>query len=87
MSKEKTKQVNPVSEKVSFSFNKENYKMMSIGVGIVLLGMLLMIGGKSDNPNKMTDEIFDFQRITLAPIIIIAGYVVVLLSILKKPKE
>lgn len=57
---------------------------MLIGIGIVALGMILMIGGASEDPNKMSDAIFNFQRLTLAPIVIIAGYVVVLFSILKK---
>jgi hypothetical protein len=54
---------------------------------VVAIGMLLMTGGTSDDPNKMSEEIFDFRRLTLAPIVIIAGYVVVLLSIIKKSKE
>ena len=92
MAKEKAKPTAPkatpsVPEKVTFAFSKDNYRMMLIGIGIVAIGMLLMIGGASDDPNKMSTEIFDFRRLTLAPIVIIAGYVVVLLAIIKKPKE
>lgn len=76
-----------IPEKITFAFGKENYKMMIIGVVIVAIGMLLMVGGASDDPNKMSEEIFDFRRLTLAPIVIIAGYVIVLLSIIKKSKE
>ena len=78
---------NQLGEKATFAFGKNNYKMLLIGIGIVAIGMLCMIGGASDDPNKMSETIFDFQRLTLAPILIIAGYVVVLLAILKKPKE
>ena len=60
---------------------------MLIGIALVALGMILMIGGASDDPNKFSEDIFNFQRLTLSPIIIIAGYVVVLIAILKKPKE
>ncbi len=74
-------------EKATFAFGKDNYRLMLIGIGIVAMGMLLMIGGASDDPNKFSEDIFNFQRLTLAPIVIIAGYVVVLISILKKPKE
>ena len=91
MAKEKpkstTKAASPAPEKATFAFGKENYKMMIIGVVIVAIGMLLMVGGASDDPNKMSEEIFDFRRLTLAPIVIIGGYVVVLLSIIKKSKE
>ncbi len=76
-----------LGEKATFAFGKENYKMLLIGIAIVAVGMICMIGGASDDPNKMSETIFDFQRLTLAPILIIAGYVVVLLAILKKPKE
>lgn len=93
MSKEKAKNPAPLkttsthSEKVIFTFGKENYKIMLIGIAIVAVGMLLMTGGASDDPNKMSEDIFDFRRLTLAPIVIIAGYIVVLLAIIKKPKE
>ena len=75
-----------VGEKATFAFGKDNYKMLLIGIAIVAIGMICMIGGASDDPKKMSETIFDFQRLTLAPIVIIAGYVVVLLAILKKPK-
>jgi hypothetical protein len=95
MAKEKTKTTITSSksmfsqqgEKATFAFGKENYKLMLIGIGAVAIGMLLMIGGASKDPNVFSEDIFNFQRLTLAPIVIIAGYVVVLVSILKKPKE
>ena len=91
MAKEKSKPTSKAAsaapEKVTFAFGKENYKLMIIGVVIVAIGMILMTGGASDDPNKMSEEIFDFRRLTLAPIVIIAGYVVVLYSIIKKSSE
>ena len=78
---------NQQGEKATFAFGKENYKMLLIGIAIVAIGIICMISKPSDDPNKMSETIFDFQRLTLAPILIIAGYVVVLLAILKKPKE
>lgn len=91
MSKEKQKQsatkTNTHPEHSGFAFAKDNYKLLLIGVAIVALGMILMIGGASDDPNKFSEEIFGFRRLTLAPVCIMAGYVVVLLAILKKPKE
>src|SRR5687768_10732657 len=95
MSKEKPKTTttsskstfNQQGEKATFAFGKDNYKMLLAGVAVVAIGMICMIGKASEDPNKMSEEIFDFQRLTLAPVLIIAGYVVVLLAILKKPKE
>jgi len=74
-------------EKATFAFGKDNYKILLIGIAVVAIGMIFMMGGASDDPNKMSEDIFDFRRLTLAPILIIAGYIVVLLSIIKKPKE
>jgi hypothetical protein len=95
MAKEKPKTAAPASkstfaqqgEKATFAFGSENYKMMLIGVAVVAIGMILMIGGASEDPNKFSEDIFDFQRLTLAPLVIVAGFVVVLLAIIKKPKE
>ena len=74
--------------KTGFAFGKENYRMLVIGVVIVVIGYLLMIGGGSDNPNEFQeDEIFSFRRITLSPIVILIGFVTVLFAIMKKSKE
>lgn len=74
-------------EKTSFAFGKENYLLMIVGIVVIAIGMILMTGGASDDPNKMSEEIFNFRRLTLAPIVIVAGYIIVLLSIIKKSKE
>jgi uncharacterized membrane protein len=76
------------TRKPGFAFGKENYRMLIIGVVIVVIGYLLMIGGGSEDPTKFNaDEIFSFRRITLSPIVILAGFVVVLLGIMKKSKD
>ncbi|MEI6489524.1 MAG: DUF3098 domain-containing protein [Bacteroidota bacterium] len=75
-------------KKVNFPFGKENYRILIIGVLIVIVGYLLMIGGGSDDPTKFNaDEIFSFRRITLSPIVILSGFVVVLFGIMKKSKD
>ena len=74
--------------KPGFAFGKENYKILIIGVVVVVIGYLLMIGGGSDDPNQFhADEIFSTRRITVAPIVILAGFVVVLFGIMKKAKN
>jgi hypothetical protein len=87
MSKEKTKTSSAINEKVTFAFGKENYRLMIIGVAVIAVGMILMMGGASPDAHVMSEGIFNFQRLTLAPIVIVGGYVVVLLSILKKSKS
>ena len=68
-------------------FTKENYKWMLIGFVILILGFFLMAGGKSADPNVFNDnKIYGFQRITLAPILIIAGLVIEVYAIMKKQR-
>lgn len=57
---------------------------MAIGFGLVVLGFMLMWGGKADSPEVFNPEIFNFRRITLAPITIILGFAVVMYSIFAK---
>lgn len=68
-----------------FALGKENYRLMAIGFGIIVIGFLLMLGGKSENPNEFSDAIFSFRRITLAPVIVLAGFVFEIWAIMKKP--
>ncbi|MBM3435208.1 MAG: DUF3098 domain-containing protein [Bacteroidetes bacterium] len=70
-----------------FAFGRQNYKLLLIGLVLILVGFLLMIGGGSDDPNVFSDKIFNFRRLTLAPILVLAGYVVEIFAIMKKPKE
>jgi fumarate reductase subunit D len=74
-------------EKINFALGRENYKLLAIGFVIIVIGFLLMLGGKSDNPAEFSDEIFSFRRITLAPIVVLAGFVFEIWAIMKKPKE
>ncbi|MCH7534393.1 MAG: DUF3098 domain-containing protein [Bacteroidetes bacterium] len=73
--------------KGSFVFDKENYKFMLIGIGIIVLGFILMSGGGSDDPNVFNEEIFSTRRITIAPIVVLIGFGVEIYAIMKKPKS
>ncbi|HEV2353340.1 MAG TPA: DUF3098 domain-containing protein [Puia sp.] len=69
-------------------FGKENYRWMLIGIVLVALGLVLMIGGKSPDPNVFNPkEIYSFRRITLAPILILGGFVVEIFAIFRKGKS
>jgi hypothetical protein len=58
---------------------------MLIGAALILVGMLLMSGGKSADPNVFNvNEVYSFRRITLAPIVIITGFIVEIYAIFKK---
>lgn len=71
----------------TFSFGRDNYMFILIGIGVLVLGYLLMIGGGSDSPDKYNPEIFSSQRITVAPVTLLIGFAIVLYGIMKKPKQ
>lgn len=75
------------SAKPDFPLQKENYILLVIGFAIIIIGFLLMIGGKAENPNEFNPEIFNFRRITLAPIVVLFGFAFEIWAIMKKPKE
>ncbi len=69
-------------------FGKENYMWMLIGLAVAALGFFLMAGGKSSDPAKFNDnDVYSTTRITIAPILIIAGLVIEIFAIMRKPKE
>jgi hypothetical protein len=70
-----------------FVFGKHNYKFLLIGLGFILAGFLLMMGGGSDSPDEFNDAMFGFQRLTLAPILILAGFAIQIYAIMSKPKD
>jgi hypothetical protein len=68
-------------------FSKDNYIWMLAGIVLIAVGMVMMSGGKSDDPNVFNPkEVYGFWRITVAPIIIMLGLVVEIYAIFKKPK-
>ena len=74
--------------KENFALGKENYILLIIGFVIIVLGFILMIGGKSEDPTVFNeDELFSFRRITLAPIVVLAGFIFEIWAIMKKPKS
>ena len=76
------------SEKFGFALSKQNYYLLAIGFVIIIIGFLLMIGGGSEDPNVFNEEeLFSFRRITLAPVVILAGFVFEIYAIMKKPKD
>ena len=68
-------------------FSRENYLWMLAGAVIIAIGLLLMAGGKSDDPNVFNEkEVYSTTRITIAPILIILGLVVEIFAVFRKPK-
>lgn len=68
-------------------FSKENYTLMLIGIVVIALGMFVMSGGKSNDPGVFDQkEVYSSSRITIAPLLILAGLAIEVFAIFKKPK-
>jgi len=77
-----------MNENKKFVFGKDNYIFIISGVIVTLIGFILMIGGGSDDPNVFNEkELFSPIRITISPLLVIAGYGIVIYGIMKKRKK
>jgi drug/metabolite transporter (DMT)-like permease len=69
-------------------FDKENLVWMLGGVVIMIIGFFLMAGGRSEDPNVFNpDEVYSTTRITVAPIVILIGLIVLIVAIFRQPKN
>lgn len=69
-------------------FGKDNYIWMLAGLVVMAIGMFLMSGGKSTDPAVFDAKaVYSTTRITIAPILILAGLVIEIYAIFKQPKE
>jgi hypothetical protein len=72
------------NEDKGFALGRKNLRLLVIGFLIIIVGFVLMIGGNSTDPNVFNKEIFSFRRITLAPIVVITGFIFEIYAIMKK---
>lgn len=84
MSKKKEHTKNQESH---FIFGKKNYQIMFIGLAVIAIGFLLMAGGGSEDPNTFNEDIYNFQRIRLAPALVLLGFAIEVYAILLNPKK
>ncbi len=82
----KTKNEKSNDEK-KMPFGRDNYLWVIIGIAFIFIGFILMIGGGSNDPDAFNEAIFSFRRITLAPILVLAGFGIEIYAIMKKPKD
>ena len=73
-------------EKRKMVFGKKNYQLMLLGLTFITLGFFLMSGGGSEDPNIFNDEIYNFRRIRVAPILVVFGFIIEVYAIMKNPK-
>ena len=70
-----------------FPLGKQNFILLAIGFGIIVLGFILMAGGKSEDPAIFNEAVFSFRRIVLAPIVVLTGFVFEIYAIMKKTTD
>jgi hypothetical protein len=69
-------------------FGKDNLRWMLIGLVVIGIGLVLMAGGKGEDPNVFAEnEVYSMKRITMAPLMIVAGLLIEVYAIMKKSKK
>mgnify|MGYP004008430485 FL=1 len=74
-------------KKKQFLFSKKRYQILFLSILMIGVGFLLMSGGGSNNPDVFNNEIYSFRRIRLAPLVVISGFIMCIVSILYRDKE
>ncbi|HNB80870.1 MAG TPA: DUF3098 domain-containing protein [Chitinophagaceae bacterium] len=75
-------------QNLPFLFDKQNYILLGAGLALIIIGFMLMAGGRSADPNVFdADAMYSFTRITLAPLLVLAGLGVEGYAIMRKPKH
>lgn len=75
------------NSKSEFLFSRRNYIIMLIGIVCIAIGFILMAGGGSEDPNVFNEEIYNWQRIRLAPTLVIIGLGIQVYAIFTKTKK
>ena len=70
-----------------FLFEKSNYKVLFIGIAVIVLGFILMSGGGSDDPTVFNKDVFSFRRIRVAPTVVLIGFGITIYSIFRNSKK
>ena len=70
-----------------YLFNKRRYGMLFLSIFVIALGFIIMSGGETSDPNIFNDEIYNFRRIRLAPLIVLSGFILCIFSILYNEKR
>ena len=62
----------------------KNYVLLAAGFAVIVLGFVLMTGGRSESPDVFNEAMFSWRRITLAPILVIGGFAFEIYAIMKR---
>jgi len=73
--------------KISMIFDKKNYILMGAGVVLIVLGLVLLSGGGSDDPEVFNEALFNKRRLVVAPLIMFGGFVLEFIAIMRRPNK
>jgi len=76
-----------IMDRKKFVFGKENFIILAVSIAIIIIGFWLMSGGKTTEETGFDPQIFSARRIVVAPIVTMIGFALVIVAILKKPKN
>ena len=76
-----------MEKNTKMAITPKGLKLLLVGLIVMVAGYLLMMGGSSENPNIFNYDMFDFQRMVAAPVVIICGIIVEVVAIMKVFKE
>lgn len=79
--------MNSTDNSSKMPLSKKGIKLFLAGVLVMLAGYILMMGGGVKDPQVFNYAMFDFQRLVAAPIVILAGIVVIVVAIMRKNKD
>ena len=72
---------------MDFAFSKKNYILLFVGLAFMISGLILMVGGGSEDPIQFSDEIFNTTRLTVAPILLATGFIIEIFAVMYRGKE
>ena len=73
--------------KTDFAMTQKGIKLLLVGLVVIVAGFILLAGGGVKDPQVFNYEMFNFQRLVAAPIVMVCGVVIIIAAIMKKPKE
>ena len=77
------KKQNTENSEKGMAITAKGLKLLAIGLLVMIAGFVLMTGGGSDDPQVFNKDMFDFQRLVAAPVVIICGIVIEVVAIMK----
>ena len=77
--------MNCIIDMDKMAVSPKGLKLLLAGLVVMIVGYILMIGGVSDDPQVFNYEMFNFRRLTLAPVTIIVGIGLIVYGIMGCP--